>query len=108
MAKTDDLLSVTNAGLAFGHVKALTPLGPRIAGTAREAKAAQYVADQFTSLGLEVEKQAVPGIMAWEGGDARLRPRRSDSLPGAGVEGDAPGGNRGRAGVRRPRHAVGL
>lgn len=73
MAKKSDLLSVTNAGLAFGHVKALTPLGPRVAGTAREAKAAQYVADQFASLGLQVEKQAVPGIMAWEGGEARLR-----------------------------------
>jgi len=82
MAERHRLTSTTSARQAFEHVKALAALGPRIAGTARERKAADYVAQQFKSYGLPVDLQAVPGIMAWEGGEARLRGSSVESRQG--------------------------
>jgi len=93
MAERHRLTSTTSARQAFEHVKALAALGPRIAGTARERKAAAYVAQQFKSYGLPVELQAVPGIMAWEGGEARLRvlgPGDAEELTSCPVLGSKP------------------
>ncbi len=73
MSDQAGVLKGITAQNAFEHVKALTPLGPRVAGTEREKKAAHYIAHAFASFGLKVERQAVPGITAWEGGEARLR-----------------------------------
>ena len=73
MSELRDLLAAITAQRAFEHVQRLSPLGPRVAGTAREKQAAEYVAEQFASFGLPVVQQPVPGIMAWEGGEARLK-----------------------------------
>ena len=103
------LMKTTGARQAFEHVRRLTPLGPRIAGTEREKQAAGYIAEQFKSFGLPVEVQSVPGIMAWEGGEARLRvlgPGDTEELtacpvlgskatPEEGIEGELVYGGRG-------------
>jgi alkaline phosphatase isozyme conversion protein len=43
--------------LAHTHIKALTDLGARLAGTDSEAKAAEYIANAFTGMGYPVETQ---------------------------------------------------
>ncbi len=74
MSEQGDPRGLITAQRAFAHVKQLTPLGPRVAGTPREKQAADYIAEQFASFGLPVVQQPVPDdIVAWEGGEARLR-----------------------------------
>ncbi len=73
MSEQGDPRGLITAQGAFAHVKQLTPLGPRVAGTPREKQAADYIAEQFASFGLPVVQQPVPDIVAWEGGEARLR-----------------------------------
>lgn len=93
MTERRSLTSATSARQALEHVKALTPYGPRIAGTEREKKAAAYIAEQLASFGLPVERQAVPGINAWEGGEARLRvlgPGDTEELTACPVLGSKP------------------
>ena len=44
--------------IARGHMKVLTDIGPRVAGTEAEAKAAKYISDAFDGMGYAAELQS--------------------------------------------------
>ena len=61
----NDIKALYNGDNAFAHVEALVGFGPRVAGTAAEAAAADYIAEEMESYGLDVEIQPF-GILYFE------------------------------------------
>jgi len=53
----NDIKALYKGDNAFAHIEALVGFGPRVAGTPAEADAADYIATQMMSYGLEVEIQ---------------------------------------------------
>lgn len=63
MRREGDSVQLTEQALK-GHVRALAQLGPRLAGTEAEQRAAAYVAEFLSKLGAEVRLQRFP-IIRW-------------------------------------------
>jgi aminopeptidase YwaD len=58
--KAADIQALYQGAEAYAHVAALTDFGPRVAGGSAEKAAADYIADQMESYGLDVAIQEFP------------------------------------------------
>ena len=61
----DDIRALYSGDMAFAQIEALVSFGPRVAGTPTEKAAADYIAAEMESYGLEVEIQEF-GIIYFE------------------------------------------
>ena len=61
----DDIKNLYNGNIAFAQIEALVGFGPRVAGTPAEQAAADYIAAEMESYGLDVEIQEF-GIIYFE------------------------------------------
>jgi Zn-dependent M28 family amino/carboxypeptidase len=55
--KSQDIQNFFDGGIAFSQIEALCDLGPRVAGSSAEKAAADYIAAEMESYGLDVEIQ---------------------------------------------------
>ena len=56
-SSSEDIKALYEGEEAFAQIEALVAFGPRVAGTSAELAAAEYIAAEMESYGLEVEIQ---------------------------------------------------
>jgi len=71
-SKSKDIKALYKAENAFAHIEGLCDLGPRVVGSSAEAAAADYIAAEMESYGLDVEIQAFNTIYYEELSDPEL------------------------------------